>query len=155
MLALLYPPKKTMDAKQALQRLKHLRKQVTDNGVAASATKQEASKIEHDAIQFLLSMKKRYYDESENSGTGPFWCLCKVPSEGSLSKQRQHDWYQQLLETIYSRAPATISIAEVIQMHNAYMKQFEKRSLALKCNSYRPHREGVEDLLRWLEGKDE
>lgn len=118
-----------------------------------SATKQQVDEIENVIITTLLGMGVRYVDESQR-GSGPFYILGKHRVEGSFNKERLLEFFELLLQKIYS-SQVRLTPHECSTMAAQYLRKYEKRSIVLNKLSSCGTKEGVADLTRWVNREDE
>lgn len=134
-----------------IARLSELSKILKSMGEQRKNVKSQYDDIQTQATNALMSMGKRYIDES-GTGAGPFWTLCKDKKEGNWRAERYMEFFTIILTQMNSGTKFTPN--QLAELAVQYLKQFEKRGLKVE-----PHTQirgkGVEDLRAWLDGKAE
>jgi hypothetical protein len=127
-------------------RLLQLHDKMNELKSVRSATKVELSAIEKQMVIHMVELRTRCIDAS-GRGEGPFWVLAKGKTDGSWNRERYLDFFDILLRAQSDKA---FNPAELANSAADYIRQFEKRSLALNRVTQFPRNKTIDDLLAWL-----
>jgi hypothetical protein len=132
--------------------LKSLRTEIQSMRDQMKVKQANVAAIESMAISTLLRLNKRYVGMQQ--GTGNYICLSKKTSEGSWNTER----YKEFLATVINPHLAQglpLTADFFVREVEKYLDQFQKRSLSLTMVSRQPRENTCEDLVAWLNGRDE
>ncbi len=142
------------DGLQMLRTLDSKRQQLHTMQEELTRVRMEASTIEQNAIKGLMSIGKRWIDIGE-TGHGPYWVITKKQSDGAFSKDHIAEFCSDLLDMVYSRSQDRVSVGEGVALYNEGRRSTEKRQLQLKLLMVAPRKNGVQDLIQWMDHKDQ
>jgi hypothetical protein len=135
-----------------LSELQKLRDEIDQMKTHMKVKQASCGAMESLAISTLVRMNKRSVGMQQ--GRGFYITLHKKTSEGSWNVDRQKDFFQTVLVPKMTSGQITTADQYVTEI-DAYLSQFQKRSLGLSIVTRPPKEQTCEDLVQWVNGQDE
>lgn len=130
--------------------LRKLKKEMDEINTTKKSLQSKINDICNKAVPILLQMGIRYIAANEaGPNTGPYFTLTKNTVEGSWTKDRQVIFWRAFLQHQKNKPEEVDTPQKCSALMNAFLIQFQKRTIVLKEVNQVHERDGTDRLQHW------